>query len=42
MAQLIFPSKPNFAICLNFQQQNTLKNQYISPISSENGEVKPY
>ncbi len=37
-----FLSNPIFAIFLNFQQQNTLKNQYISPLSSENCEVKPY
>jgi hypothetical protein len=40
-AQLIFPSKPslNFAICLNFQQQNSLKNQYLPQLSSENCEI---
>jgi hypothetical protein len=39
-AQLIFPSKPNFfAICLNFQQQNSLKNQSLPHLSSENCEI---
>jgi hypothetical protein len=39
-AQLIFPSKPSFfAICLNFQQQNSLKNQYLPQLSSENCEI---
>jgi len=35
-AQLIFLPNPNFAICLNFQQQNPLKNQYLPYISSDN------
>jgi len=39
-AQLIFPSKPSFfAIYLNFQQQNSLKNQYLPQLSSENCEI---
>jgi hypothetical protein len=38
-AQLIFPSKPNFCNLLNFQQQNPLKNQYLSHLSSENCEI---
>jgi hypothetical protein len=28
------------AICLNFQQQNSLKNQYLPHISFENCEIK--
>ncbi len=39
-AQLKFPSKTQFlAICLNFQQQNSLKNQCLSHLSSENYEI---
>jgi hypothetical protein len=39
-AQLIFPSKHSFfAICLNFQQQNSLKNQCLPQLSSENCEI---
>jgi len=39
-AQLLFPSKPIFfAIFLNFQQYNSLKNQYLSHLSSENCEI---
>ncbi len=34
-----FLPNPIFAICLNFQQQNLLKNQYISHLSSENCEI---
>ncbi len=33
-AQLIF-ANPIFAICLNFQQQSPLKNQYLPQLSSE-------
>jgi hypothetical protein len=33
-----FLPDPNFAICLNFQQQNSLKNQYLPHISFENCE----
>jgi hypothetical protein len=29
-----------FVICLNFQQQNPLTNQYLSHLSSENCEIK--
>ncbi len=28
-----------FAICLNFQQQNPLKNQYVSNVTSENCKI---
>jgi hypothetical protein len=38
-AQVIFPYKPNFAICLNFQQQNPLKNQYLPHLGSETREI---
>jgi hypothetical protein len=39
-AQPIFPlPNPIFAIQLNFQQQNPLKNQYFSHLSSENYEI---
>jgi hypothetical protein len=38
-AQLNFPSKPIFVICLNFHQQNAPKNQYLSHLSSENCEI---
>ncbi len=31
---------PNFAICLNFQQQNPLKNQYVPHLNSKNCEIK--
>jgi hypothetical protein len=34
-----FLSNPIFAICLNFQQQNPLKNQYLSHLSFENCEI---
>ncbi len=33
------PLNPLFAICLNFQQQIPLKNQYLPYFSSENGEI---
>ncbi len=35
----IFLPSPIFAICLNFQQQNSLKNQYLSHLSSENCQI---
>jgi hypothetical protein len=34
-----FLSNPIFAICLNFQQQNPLKNQNLSHLSFENCEI---
>jgi len=34
-----FLPNPIFAICLNFQQQNPLKNQYLPHLSSENYEI---
>ncbi len=34
-----FLPDPIFAICLNFQQQNSLKNQYLPHISFENCEI---
>jgi hypothetical protein len=37
-AQLIVPN-PTFAICLNFQQQNSLKNEYLQHLSSKNCEI---
>jgi hypothetical protein len=30
---------PIFAICLNFQQQNPLKNQYLPQLNSEDCEI---
>jgi hypothetical protein len=36
----IFLPNPIFVICLNFQQQNSLKKQYFSCLSSENCEIK--
>jgi len=40
-AQLIFPSKPSFfwQFVKKFQQQNSLKNQYLPQLSSENSEI---
>ncbi len=38
-AQLIFPYKPNFCNFLNFQQQNSLKNQYLPHLGSETCEI---
>jgi hypothetical protein len=38
-ALLIFLPNPIFAICLNFQQQNSLQNQYLLHFSFENCEV---
>jgi hypothetical protein len=38
-AQHFFLPSPIFAICLNFQQQNSLKNQYLPHLSSENCEI---
>jgi hypothetical protein len=35
----LFLPNPIFAICLNFQQQNPLKNQYLAHLSSENCEI---
>jgi hypothetical protein len=39
--QLNWFSLPNpiFAICLNFEQQNPLENQYIPHLSSKNCEI---
>jgi hypothetical protein len=34
-----FLPNPIFAICLNFQQQNPLQDQYLSHLSSENCEI---
>ncbi len=34
-----FLPNPIFAMCLNFQQQNPLKNQYLPQPSSENCEI---
>ncbi len=34
-----FLPNPIFAICLNFQQQNPLQNQYLPHLSSENCEI---
>ncbi len=34
-----FLPNPIFAICLNFQQQNSLKNQYLQRLSCENCEI---
>jgi hypothetical protein len=34
-----FSSKPNFCNSFKFQQQNPLKNQYFSHLSSENCEI---
>jgi hypothetical protein len=30
---------PIFAICLNFQQQNPLQNQYLPQLNSEDSEI---
>jgi len=38
-AQLVFFPSNFLAICLNFQQQNSLKNQYPSHLSFENCEI---
>ncbi len=38
-AWLIFLPNPIFAIILNFQQQKSLKNQYLPHLSSENYEI---
>jgi hypothetical protein len=38
-AQLVFLPNPIFAICLNFQQQNPLQNQYLMHFSFENCEI---
>ncbi len=35
----LFLPNPIYVICLNFQQQNPLKNQYLSHLSSENFEI---
>jgi hypothetical protein len=34
-----FLPNPIFAICLNFQQQNPIKNQYLLHLSSKNCEI---
>ncbi len=34
-----FLPNPIFAICLNFQQHNSLKNQYLSHLNSKNCEI---
>jgi hypothetical protein len=39
-AQLIFPFKPIFCNCLDFQEQKSLKNQYLPHLTSENYEIK--
>jgi hypothetical protein len=33
------PNPVVLAICLSFQQQNSLKNQYLPQLSSENSEI---
>jgi hypothetical protein len=38
-AQLIFLPNPIFAICLNFQQQNPFRNQYLMHFSFEKCEI---
>ncbi len=38
-AQIKFPSKPILAICLNFHQQNPLKNQYLPYLGSKIYEI---
>jgi hypothetical protein len=39
MLNRFFLPNPIIAICLNFQQQNLLENQYLPHLSSENCEV---
>jgi len=39
-AQLIFPFKPIFCNLFEFPEQNSLKNQYLPHITSENYEIK--